>query len=1076
MNVDMDIEKLLRLEIELKSQCEDETSSVSLDAKVNILKYLQVQTVLQYQAAYDGLYFELNKEGGLVCLRNIAPGGSGDLLQPKVLELQDYGEDVRLTTQLQFYLADANLAKQCLDKLVAEVTQDLEKCKAQFVDVKSLESTRRKASIFCGGDVRKVADMARVTVICDTPEALEQAYLAIMGFLQPQDVVRVSNGFNSDWTPGGYRDVKLNPVVNQHLCEIQLQLRDFFSLKSGQHAVYTWARELKVTTEMRPESLFENLSPEVMEKMVHLARQNWHGSGYCLPDLQLAAGQYDLAEKVTRQVLSEAEDVKRGFEDHGSKEWREALLLVNGARLRLAVVLEKKGKYDEMGLQLERSLAFSMKELGPEHPDVAVALNNRAELLRVQGKYVEAEPLQERALAIREKTLGPDHPAVAESLNNGAALLGSQVRVLKGFSLHFRECYSEFLDATVTPKRLSVTLSTAFQGKYAEAESLYERATEIWEKALGPDHPTVANALNNRAGLLYKQGKYIEADLLYLRAVEIRELVLGADHPDVAVSLCTRGQLLTAQGDYAGAESLYRRAEDILEKSLGPNHPHVGTAISSRAVLLESQVRAQGNLRQFRRADMCQEKKSFVFDSLSCANPLSYTQGKYAEAEPLFERATEIWEKALGPDHPTVANALNNRAGLLYKQGKYIEADLLYLRAVEIRELVLGADHPDVAVSLCTRGQLLTAQGDYAGAESLYRRAEDILEKSLGPNHPHVGTAISSRAVLLDKQGNYAEADPLYLRAIEIWEAGLGPEHPNVASALNNRAVLLERQGKYEQADPLYVLAINIWEVALGPDHPEVAAALNNRAGLLQKQGNYDDAEPLYERSHAIREKVLGPEHPDVSQSLNNRAQLLENQGKYDEAAPLYERSLGIREKALGPEHPQVAELLNNRAALLRKQGKYVEAEPLFMRATEIWEKALDPDHPTVATVLNNRAALLYAQGKYKEAIPLFEKALSIRIEKLGGGHPDTIGSQNNLEIARQKVRAQLGRRVGKRQIYPTARRPGTTDNPSFGMAGVKTRSKPAEAVGHCKRDEHDKGKLPVWENHVKCDWRRIYI
>ncbi|CAN0176861.1 unnamed protein product, partial [Ectocarpus sp. 12 AP-2014] len=42
-------------------------------------------------------------------------------------------------------------------------------------------------------------------------------------------------------------------------------------------------------------------------------------------------------------------------------------------------------------------------------------------------------------------------------------------------------------------------------------------------------------------------------------------------------------------------------------------------------------------------------------------------QGKYEEAEPLNARAIEILEKSLGPDHPDVATALNNRAGLLRK-------------------------------------------------------------------------------------------------------------------------------------------------------------------------------------------------------------------------------------------------------------------------------------------------------------------------------------------------------------------------------------------------------------------------
>lgn len=119
-----------------------------------------------------------------------------------------------------------------------------------------------------------------------------------------QDVRRVTNGFNNDWMPSGYRDVKVNPVVNKHLCEIQLHLGDFSVLKSDQHAVYEWARDLKVTTKMRPTDLFSTLSREVTEEMIRLARQDWRGTGYCLPELLLTSGQYNQAEEGLRQVKS----------------------------------------------------------------------------------------------------------------------------------------------------------------------------------------------------------------------------------------------------------------------------------------------------------------------------------------------------------------------------------------------------------------------------------------------------------------------------------------------------------------------------------------------------------------------------------------------------------------------------------------------------------------------------------------------------------------------------------------------------------------------------------------------------
>lgn len=46
----------------------------------------------------------------------------------------------------------------------------------------------------------------------------------------------------------------------------------------------------------------------------------------------------------------------------------------------------------------------------------------------------------------------------------------------------------------------------------------------------------------------------------------------------------------------------------------------------------------------------------------------SALQAKYDDAKPLFERALDIQENALGPNHPEVAATLNNLAGLLEDQ------------------------------------------------------------------------------------------------------------------------------------------------------------------------------------------------------------------------------------------------------------------------------------------------------------------------------------------------------------------------------------------------------------------------
>ena len=60
-------------------------------------------------------------------------------------------------------------------------------------------------------------------------------------------------------------------------------------------------------------------------------------------------------------------------------------------------------------------------------------------------------------------------------------------------------------------------------------------------------------------------------------------------------------------------------------------------------------------------------------------------QGRYAEAEPLHKRALRIDEKALGPEHPDVAQSLENSAALLRETGRGAEAAKLEARAKVIR-------------------------------------------------------------------------------------------------------------------------------------------------------------------------------------------------------------------------------------------------------------------------------------------------------------------------------------------------------------------------------------------------------
>ena len=59
---------------------------------------------------------------------------------------------------------------------------------------------------------------------------------------------------------------------------------------------------------------------------------------------------------------------------------------------------------------------------------------------------------------------------------------------------------------------------------------------------------------------------------------------------------------------------------------------------------------------------------------------VSYSHKDKEWAEPLYQRAFDIREKALGPEHPDALRVLEDYAGLLRKMSREDEADALEVR------------------------------------------------------------------------------------------------------------------------------------------------------------------------------------------------------------------------------------------------------------------------------------------------------------------------------------------------------------------------------------------------------------
>ncbi len=91
---------------------------------------------------------------------------------------------------------------------------------------------------------------------------------------------------------------------------------------------------------------------------------------------------------------------------------------------------------------------------------------------------------------------------------------------------------------------------------------------------LGEEHPDTAIGYNNLAGVYKSQGKYREAEELYEKSLRIRERVLGEEHPDTAIGYNNLAGVYESQGKYKMAIPYFFKAYIILLDRLGIDHPH----------------------------------------------------------------------------------------------------------------------------------------------------------------------------------------------------------------------------------------------------------------------------------------------------------------------------------------------------------------------------------------------------------------------------------------------------------------------------------------------------------------------
>jgi tetratricopeptide (TPR) repeat protein len=302
---------------------------------------------------------------------------------------------------------------------------------------------------------------------------------------------------------------------------------------------------------------------------------------------------------------------------------------------------------------LRRALAIEEQQFGPQHLNVASALNNLAGILFASNRITEAENLFRRALNIWMDSHGEGHPVVARGLNNLASLFAETNRAKDAEPLIRAALQIDLDNFGHNDQRVAEDMNTLGQvlermNRLDEAEDFRRDALAIWQNILGVNHPDVGIATSNLATILVKLGRFSEAEPLIRRALSMAEDIYGPRHPTISIRLNSLSTLLSRQGRYSEAEPLCRRSLEIIRNNYEPDHPHVATALNNLAQLLMKSNRP-------------------------------------SEAEPYLRRAIEIvltFNKNAGHIHPHLNEAVNDYVNLLIRMDMSHEEALAQLNAI----------------------------------------------------------------------------------------------------------------------------------------------------------------------------------------------------------------------------------------------------------------------------------------------------------------------------------------------------------------------------------------------------------
>lgn len=172
------------------------------------------------------------------------------------------------------------------------------------------------------------------------------------------------------------------------------------------------------------------------------------------------------------------------------------------------------------------------------------------------------------------------------------------------------------------------------------------------------------------------------------------------------------------------------------------------------------------------------------------------------DAERLLIAATKHIE-TISPDDPRLASTLNDLGVLYGMQHRDIEAEPLFQRALAINEKAFGRQHLSIVLTLQNLSVIYASQDKFDEAQSVARESLAISLHLFGIHHPRIGSTCRTLATVYALQGQYEEAERFAERSVAILETTLGERHPETAQSLAMMVQLMWRTHREREAQQL---------------------------------------------------------------------------------------------------------------------------------------------------------------------------------------------------------------------------------------------------------------------------------